>query len=182
MKKLIVVAALLVAGFVQASQVNWGVSGSVPGATDGWRIWTFIASDTSSTTAKMISQSDAIGLIEDGKYSDLKGYNQKGGTLKDGGTFTSSYTADNASWGEGTSVTGYAIIFDTSDKNLDGVTKYMVTDVQSITFANASDTGTFGITPSGSWVTIGGSSDVPEPTSGLLLLVGGAMLALRRKR
>ena len=27
-----------------------------------------------------------------------------------------------------------------------------------------------------------GGSDVPEPTSGILLLVGGAMLALRRKR
>ena len=27
-----------------------------------------------------------------------------------------------------------------------------------------------------------GGSDVPEPTSGILLLVGGAMLALRRKQ
>ena len=33
---------------------------------------------------------------------------------------------------------------------------------------------------SGGWSTSGG--DIPEPTSGLLLLVGGAMLALRRKR
>jgi hypothetical protein len=29
---------------------------------------------------------------------------------------------------------------------------------------------------------VGGSTDVPEPTSGLLLLLGGAMLALRRRR
>ena len=28
----------------------------------------------------------------------------------------------------------------------------------------------------------GGSEDVPEPTSGLLLVLGGAMLALRRRR
>ena len=28
----------------------------------------------------------------------------------------------------------------------------------------------------------GGSTDVPEPTSGLLLLIGGAMVALRRKQ
>ena len=34
---------------------------------------------------------------------------------------------------------------------------------------------------SAGWTKTGGS-DVPEPTSGLLLLVGGAMLALRRKR
>ena len=32
------------------------------------------------------------------------------------------------------------------------------------------------------WKTVGGGGDVPEPTSGLLLLVGGAMLALRRKQ
>ena len=31
-------------------------------------------------------------------------------------------------------------------------------------------------------MTAGGGGDVPEPTSGLLLLVGGAMLALRRSK
>ncbi len=31
-------------------------------------------------------------------------------------------------------------------------------------------------------MTADGSGGIPEPTSGLLLLVGGAMLALRRKR
>ena len=33
-----------------------------------------------------------------------------------------------------------------------------------------------------SWATPAGSSPIPEPTSGLLLVVGGAMLALRRKQ
>ncbi len=32
------------------------------------------------------------------------------------------------------------------------------------------------------WVKAGGSGDIPEPTSGILLLVGGAMLALRRRQ
>ena len=32
------------------------------------------------------------------------------------------------------------------------------------------------------WVKAGGGGDIPEPTSGLLLLVGGAMLALRRRQ
>ena len=176
MKKLIVSAALLVAGFAQASQVNWALSGAASGATDGWRIWAFIASDSSGSTAKTISQADAIALIEANDYAGLKAYNQKGGVLKDGGLFTGSYTTDNASWGTGTEVSGYAIIFDTSDKNLAGMTKYMVTDVQSITFANPSDMKTIGVTPSGTW------TDVPEPTSGLLLLVGAGMLALRRKQ
>ena len=32
------------------------------------------------------------------------------------------------------------------------------------------------------WMKAGGSGDIPEPTSGILLLVGGAMLALRRRQ
>lgn len=35
---------------------------------------------------------------------------------------------------------------------------------------------------SSAWSSVGGGGDVPEPTSGLLLLVGGALLALRRKQ
>lgn len=35
---------------------------------------------------------------------------------------------------------------------------------------------------SAAWSSVGGGGDVPEPTSGLLLLVGGALLALRRKQ
>jgi len=178
MKKLIVSAALLVAGLAQASAVNWALQSAVPGATDGQRIWAFIASDSSGSTQKTISQADAIALIEANDYAGLKAYNQKGGTLKDGALFTGSYTSDNASWGTGTEVSGYAIIFDTSDKNLDGVTKYMVTDVQTVKFTNSGDSKSFGITPSGTWTPI---TDAPEPTSGLLLLVGAGMLALRRK-
>ena len=181
MKKLIVVAALLVAGFVQASQVKWGLQSPVDAGGTKYRVWTFLASDSSGSTpaSSLISQADAIALIEANNYSGLKAYNQKGGTLATDGTFSSALTTDNAAWGEGKSVSGYAIIFDSTDKNLDGVTKYMVTDVQSVTFANASDQATFTITPSGSWVTIGGAE--PEPTSGLLMLVGLGVLGLRRK-
>ena len=35
---------------------------------------------------------------------------------------------------------------------------------------------------SAGWTKTGGGTDVPEPTSGLLLVLGGAMLALRRRR
>ena len=52
-------------------------------------------------------------------------------------------------------------------------------DASGVTFTGArfAATGTTGWNTNG-----GGSSGVPEPTSGLLLLVGGAMLALRRKQ
>ena len=183
MKKMIVVAALVVAGFAQASQVNWTLASPVDAGGSKVRIWTFLASDSSGSTpaSSLLSQADAIALIEANNYSGLKAYNQKGGVLATDGTFTGAFTTDNASWGAGKSVSGYAIIFDSTDKNLDGVTKYMVTDVQTLNFATASDSKTFGVTPSGSWVTISGGSE-PEPTSGLLMLVGLGVLGLRRKR
>ena len=42
-----------------------------------------------------------------------------------------------------------------------------------------SDTWVDNIANGGPWVEL---ADVPEPTSGLLLLLGGSLLALRRKR
>ena len=38
------------------------------------------------------------------------------------------------------------------------------------------------LTLAGSGTFTAGASDIPEPTSGLLLVLGGAMLALRRRR
>ena len=51
-------------------------------------------------------------------------------------------------------------------------------DASGVQFSSArfSATGTTG------WNTNGGTSPIPEPTSGLLLLVGAGMLALRRKQ
>ena len=78
----------------------------------------------------------------------------------------------------------YAILFDGA--TVAASTNYQVfgpesTDVPGSGFSSLEFDLT-GLTSSG-WKSIsGGTTDVPEPTSGLLLLVGGAMLALRRKR
>jgi len=60
-------------------------------------------------------------------------------------------------------------------------------DVTSNTITGSwhvNDTGDIGLqtAAASSWSTPAGSSPIPEPTSGLLLVVGGAMLALRRKQ
>ena len=81
-----------------------------------------------------------------------------------------------------------AILYVSSDGN------YAIGNLASYTFASAQDGavsdlssklgGDNGAGTALSWTSTsgGGGGDVPEPTSGLLLLVGGAMLALRRKQ
>ena len=65
---------------------------------------------------------------------------------------------------------------------------YMVSSAADGTsYTSSPDDGqavSFKASDAGAWTKYvpGGTSDVPEPTSGLLLLVGGAMLALRRRR
>lgn len=185
MKKIVLALALGVACLVQASSVKWGLANPVDAGGNKYRVWTFIAADSSGTTAagKLLSLADAISMLENGDWATLKTYNTKAGTLAADGTFSSATTAENDKWVAGVTLSGYAIIFDSTDKNLTGVTKYMVTDVVDITFANAADSVTLGVTPTGTWArTPSGGGDVPEPTSGLLLLVGGAVMALRRRR
>lgn len=185
MKKIVLALTLGVACLVQASSVKWGLANPVDAGGNKYRVWTFIAADSSGTTAagKLLSLADAISMLENGDWATLKTYNTKAGTLAADGTFSSATTVDNDKWVAGVTLSGYAIIFDSTDKNLTGVTKYMVTDVVGITFANAADAKTLGVTPTGTWArTPSGGGDVPEPTSGLLLLVGGAVMALRRRR
>ena len=88
----------------------------------------------------------------------------------------------------GTSATLFAVIFDTaSGESIDKAGYYYVTgDVTQNTY---DPTGTDSATTAeftasqmtGSWTAVGGGA-IPEPTSGLLMALGVAALALRRKR
>ncbi len=68
--------------------------------------------------------------------------------------------------------------------------EFVASSKQTLTTHGAADsansTGTFAETSanlaSASWGKVSSSGGVPEPTSGLLLALGGAMLALRRRR
>lgn len=134
------------------------------------------------------------------------------GALSDAWTSVADIAADAAAFGtKGTSgtVVKNGRLYTTGDQNFvsDSVTKtsgevYIIIvsgdDAKSYTYTKVDWSGlTYeGVeTPPGSYDTTvdallagmsktfsGGSGGVPEPTSGLLLLVGGAMLALRRRR
>ena len=164
---------------LQAAQLKWGGAVDEAAAVAGSKAY-LIWSDSAFT-------GDATKITGD--------------TADNGGTVVSTYTLttdDAGMWAfeaaydtPGADVNGYYGVIVAPNGTTSG--SYMDLGQVSGTTAASSPTDvtvntdwsdpSATITASGfSKVTISGGSDIPEPTSGLLLLVGGAMLALRRKR
>lgn len=180
MKKLIVVlAAVALAACAQAASVSWAVSNIYKGnttdkaqTTDGYMVYlindatysqsaaaaalaagTLTAADISS---KAVASS---GLTAAGKLNTTANL----GDLADG-----NYTFYNVIVGDGNAVVGSTVgatIVSVGTPSMDSFNAKTLTQNS----ANWKPAG-------------GGSGDIPEPTSGLLLLVGAGMLALRRKQ
>lgn len=183
MKKLMfILVAVAIAATTQAASVWWtctGVKDSSATAVNG--IAYFLTTD-------LLSYSDAQALA--GKGADAfttalgAAYSYTGST----GTFgkTSANAVSNEALGitGGTKYSAYLMIFDsatiTDESNYyltttkDFTALEGATDVASVKWGSQS-----GSTAIGAWSAV---SDVPEPTSGLLMLIGLAGLALRRKR
>ena len=181
MKKLIIaLAAVAMAAVVQAATVSWG-SGTIytPGAEGAFTttkaaassvsyyLWTLDAETYASTTLDGIVKLDKSSATANGKNSAL------GGTVsyKD----TTTYDAkDTVNW---------AILFtytdgDSKEWYIANKGSGTVDDLGSaLSFSNLASA-------SSTYATVGGwtAASVPEPTSGLLLLLGMAGLALKRKR
>ena len=174
MKKIIIAAAVALMGIaVNAATVNWSVN-AVQNSPDntvgaGWIVQIF---DSSVTY-------DYIKAVS----GDISAW-VSGTTVAAGTTFRAagSTTMDN-----GTSKSIYMVIYDAT--SIASADNYIVSDVMTIT-ANAAGSavssgfGSMVATTSqnkflnSSWT----ATAVPEPTSGLLLLLGMAGLALRRKQ
>ena len=185
-KVMITLSAVACAAGLQAAVVQWG------GAVD---------------EAAAVAGSQAYLLWSDAAFSGaattLSG-TSVGSTANNGGTVVSMYTLDDtdaAMWSfqsdyskPGQGVDGYYAVIVAPSGSTSG--SYMDLGQVSGTTASSSPTDltintdwsdpTATITASGfSTVTVGGgggTGGIPEPTSGLLLALGGAMLALRRKR
>ena len=115
-------------------------------------------------------------------YTDAKGRLNS----FDADTGTAYYSDEVVGWiGTNGKVDLFAVILDGT--SWDTASNYMFLEASSEGVINTyynkghSDTFHFGSQESNSWTPIG-SSVVPEPTSGLLLLVGLSALALRRKK
>ena len=170
MKKLVLLASIAVAAMAQAASVSWASGAGIKGPGGSY----MAAGDIKMYVFEFASQAayDAADIASlDVSTAALSGATTKsttGITLVDSTTYGASdyiYSAVVFTVTEGGKDYYMGAKFTDRVDALDG----------AVNFASLKS-------KVGSWTTSGGTSDIPEPTSALLLLVGGSMLALRRKR
>lgn len=173
MKKIMVaLAAVALAAVAQASTVDWSYAGD---------IYTNDGSDFANGSALVLFLgADGAGtftIFADGTYELGTGTS----LVTTGIIFDGMWNGGEALKTQATANGTYAIVgmYDGGDKYYYGTKEMVVSGL----VADATDmkTMTFGDTD---WAlsTAGAAASVPEPTSGLLLLLGMAGLALRRKQ
>lgn len=182
MKKLMMLLTALCATIVvQAASVNWVVSNVyTPSAS-------VLAPGSTGGGAKMTTAEGANLLIA--VYWDAnKGSGDASWSLiNDTATLTAAGTkASSVLWNQDTAVANRndngAAYFKVLLEYTDGDVKYSTEKLSGAVDLKTITSGAKSVTFNMNNVTWTKTGDVPEPTSGLLLLMGGAMLALRRKR
>ena len=175
MKKVIVMLAVgCAAVFAPAASIDWSLSATKSNknyGADGSTVFGKTAGDAAylilaENIGSISSVADVAGLALDSTTD----FNSNGGVAVR--TATSGSIAENTEY-------QFAIVLVQGDKFL-VTTPATATTSDADTVRNAVFTYTNVKESSSGWTTGGGN--VPEPTSGLLLLVGGALLALRRKQ
>ena len=175
MKKLMIIATVALCGaMAQAGAVNWSVNAiqgpSGTSAAAGWLVQVYTSTVDYSYDAALKGTIEAWDA---------------GSTVAAGTTFRA---ADSGTQTDGSTVSYYAVIYDAA--TVAAAKNYIVSDNVSVT---APATGALANLPFGamtatttankflnsSWTA---TTAVPEPTSGLLMLLGVAGLALRRRR
>ena len=173
MKKLIIVAAGMLALSASAATCNWSADGIYSYGTDtlndGYAAYFFETATLSKDDAIAAINNKSFSFTSDGIVDDALADGELYGT-------TTGYANKET-------INGYLLVFDNASAS--AATHYYISDVDSATTGASGQAANIYFDASAtantsSWSTIG--SSVPEPTSGLLLLLGVAGLALRRKR
>lgn len=174
MKKLIVTMMIMAMSIIaNAATVNWSVTNVQPSPDNavaaGWAVQIFEAS-VAYDYAKAVA-------------GDITAWTS-GSTTASGTSFRATGSATQA---DGSTSSYYMVIYDNA--NIADAENYIVSSLKSVTtnaagsdvnasFGSMKGTGSTNMFLTSSWQ----ATAVPEPTSGLLMLVGLAGLALRRRR
>ena len=190
MKKLLIACfAVAVAAVAQAASINWTI-GNVyqPGsstdliAANSASAYVFVTANTTDvTTGIPVTTLTAVqAVLDSGDLSGLSSLAAAHGTNPSAGSFSGATGLTGFSSG---SITAFAVVVDSTD--LANANNYfLVSDGATKTASFTSGVGAkmFGWGNQTSYTQGAGKwSAVPEPTSGLLLLLGMAGLALKRK-
>ena len=171
MKKMMIIAALaLVASFANAATVNWMVSGGTA-AQVGFDVYLVTAIDSAwQSGADVAAAAAALGT------------GTSGSVVKNGRTYI---VASTAASGEGITAdsmkNAYFVLVQSDDAK---EFTYISADLSASVFGDTdAPKAAFGTTTAALLAgTSANFAAVPEPTSGLLMLLGMAGLALRRRR
>ena len=193
MKKLMIACTVVaMAAVTQAASINWTISNvftpsdsSSKADTGTMSAWLFVtANSTDVTTGIPITTLAAVqSVLDSGDLTGLSSLSAAHGSNTSAGMFTGATGLEGFSSG---SLTAFAVVVDSTD--LASAENYFLVSSgaeKTATFTSATGMKQLAwgsqasITQAaGGWT----STSVPEPTSGLLMLLGMAGLALRRKR
>ena len=202
MKKLMFIAAVVAAGLTQAASLDWAILAksftmSDDSKPNGATVYVF---DTAADGYTAFITSLTGGELGDSINADT--FTGASGYLGSGTTYASTKAAQlNVNYGKanGTVTVDKVQDYDLAMIVVDG-SDFLVSGTASgkSYLSNPDDGSAASFSAAkmgaGSWATYtpastpdpgpgpGPGPNIPEPTSGLLLLVGGAMLALRRKQ
>ncbi len=188
-KVLIVLSAIAMAFVARAANVNWTLTNianlndaNVTASKDNYSTFTAYLVDSSFGINDFLTALDNGTLTGNSNIKETTqlGYNARGGGVR------VNYTSTSGSYTVNQEYSFYTVVLneDSSYYLMTGTKSGSPKDLADLDMGWGSVDNYSGLAwtavPDSTPVTPGG--EVPEPTSGLLLVVGGALLALRRRQ